>query len=50
MTDVRSHVREIAHNPACAPAAILQLLKQRYAEVCSGRFALNFYHMWSISE
>lgn len=50
MTDVGSHFREIGHSPACARAAILQLLKQRYGEVSSGRFALRPNYMWYICE
>lgn len=50
MTDGCSHFWEVGYTAACARAAIVKRLKQRYGKVRSDRFALNPYHMWFICE
>lgn len=42
------HFWEVGYSSDCSRAAIVRRLRQRYATVHSGRFALNPYHIWFI--
>ena len=44
------HFWEVGYSAACSRTAIVKRLKQRYANVRSGRFALKPYHMWFVCE
>lgn len=44
------HFWEVGLNPRCTRQSIVARLKQRYAKVTSGRFALNPYHVYFVCE
>lgn len=50
LASIQRHFWEVGHTADCSRVAIVNRLRQRYAQVLSGRFALNPYHMWFICE